>query len=96
MALTIEQRLELIHAGYSRSEIEEFELAMQKPEEKPEEKPESNDIPAWATALQKSIDKLVSVTQAHNAQFDDMGDDVTQAKRADNALAEYITGTKRK
>ena len=51
------------------------------------------DMPAWAVALQKSLDDLTRVTQAANARFDDMGDPLTVQQEADNALAEYLTGT---
>ena len=52
------------------------------------------DMPAWAVALQKSLDDLTRATQAANARFDDMGDPLTIQQEADNALAEYLTGTK--
>ena len=51
------------------------------------------DMPAWAVALQKSLDDLTKATQAANARFDDMGDPLTMQQEADNALAEYLTGT---
>ena len=49
-------------------------------------------IPAWAAALQKSIDDLTKATQATNARLDDMGDPLTVQQEAENALAEYLTG----
>lgn len=51
------------------------------------------EMPAWAAALQKSLDDLTRVTQAANARFDDMGDPLTIQQEAENALAEYLTGT---
>ncbi len=51
------------------------------------------EMPAWAAALQKSLDDLTKATQAANARFDDMGDPLTIQQEAENALAEYLTGT---
>ena len=51
------------------------------------------EMPAWAVALQKSLDDLTKATQAANARFDDMGDSLTIQQEAENALAEYLTGT---
>lgn len=51
------------------------------------------DMPAWAVALQKSLDDLTKATQAANARLDDMGDPLTMQQEAENALAEYLTGT---
>ena len=51
------------------------------------------EMPAWAVALQKSLEDLTRATQAANARFDDMGDPLTIQQEAENALAEYLTGT---
>ena len=51
------------------------------------------EMPAWAVALQKSLDDLTKATQVANARFDDMGDPLTIQQEAENALAEYLTGT---
>lgn len=51
------------------------------------------DVPAWAAALQKSIEDLTKATQATNSRLDDMGDPLTAQQEAENALAEYLTGT---
>lgn len=51
------------------------------------------EMPAWAVALQKSLEDLTRATQAANARFDDMGDPLTMQQEAENALAEYLTGT---
>ena len=51
------------------------------------------EMPAWAVALQKSLEDLTKATQAANARFDDMGDPLTMQQEAENALAEYLTGT---
>lgn len=48
--------------------------------------------PAWAAALQKSIDGMTAALQASNRQFVDMGDPETAEQAADAALAEYLTG----
>ena len=53
----------------------------------------SQEMPAWAAALQKSLDDLTKATQAANARYDDMGDPLTIQQEAENALAEYLTGT---
>ena len=62
------------------------------PEPAPAPAPAS-DMPAWAVALQKSLDDLTKATQAANARMDDMGDPLTMQQEAENALAEYLTGT---
>ena len=51
------------------------------------------EMPAWAVALQESLEDLTRATQAANARFDDMGDPLTMQQEAENALAEYLTGT---
>ncbi len=48
--------------------------------------------PAWAIALQASIEKLVKVTQQGNIMSDDMGDAENTATSAEKALAKYLTG----
>ena len=48
--------------------------------------------PAWAAALQASIEKLVRVTQQGNVMTDDMGDAINTATSAEKALAKYLTG----
>ena len=48
--------------------------------------------PAWALALQASIEKLVKVTQQGNVMSDDMGDAENTATSAEKALAKYLTG----
>ena len=50
--------------------------------------------PAWATALQASIDKLTAATQRANVLFDDMGPEADRETKADAALEQYITGKK--
>lgn len=109
--MTVQERLEFIRAGYTRAEIEEFEIAAEAkpaPAEAPEETPAPAEAPEeatpageahapasapdWANALQASIDKLVKVTQARNAMFDDMGDAQDTATNAEQALAKYLTG----
>ena len=103
--MTIDDKLLLLKAGYTKEEIEcmtEPEEPDEKPTpEEPDEKPApeapaeqgtDTDVPAWAVALQASIEKLTKATQSRNTQFDDMGDAVDTATRADKALAKYITG----
>ena len=55
---------------------------------------EHEDAPAWATALQASIDKLTAATQRENVLFDDMGGEVDRQTKATNAMGEYLTGKK--
>ena len=50
--------------------------------------------PAWAAALQKSIEDLTRATQNANALFDDMGGEADRASKAEAALGQYITGKK--
>lgn len=55
---------------------------------------EQETAPAWATALQASIDKLTAATQRANVLFDDMGGEVDRQTKATNAIGEYLTGKK--
>lgn len=108
--MTNKERLEFIRAGYSANDIREFERveafahgddpapaaepveeAAQDPE--PEQHQEQS-APAWATALQASIDKLTQATQRANVLFDDMGGEADRETKADAALGQYITGKK--
>ena len=104
--MTIEQRLEFIRAGYSAADIREFEQAADFAHEEPAEpaheepaepahvEPTEPAAPAWATALQASIDKLTAATQRSNVLFDDMGGEVDRQTKATNAMGEYLTGKK--
>ena len=101
--MTIEQRLEFIRAGYSAADIREFEQAAEFSQEEPaepaHEEPadpvhEEPVAPAWAAALQKSIDDLTRATQRANVLFDDMGGEVDRQTKAQNAMGEYLTGKK--
>ena len=64
------------------------------PEPPAPDTPAPETVPIWADALQKSIDKLVNAVQRNNAMYDDMGDTIDTATRAEKALANYITGKK--
>ena len=93
--MTVEDKLLLLKAGYTKEEIEGMTTeapAEQPAPEAPAEQGTDTDAPAWAVALQASIEKLTKATQSRNTQFDDMGDAVDTATRADKALAKYITG----
>ena len=96
--MTIEDKLLLLKAGYTKEEIESMtpdapEAPAEQPApEAPAEQRTDTEVPAWAVALQASIEKLTKATQTRNTQFDDMGDAVDTATRADKALAKYITG----
>ena len=101
--MTIEQRLEFIRAGYSAADIREFEQAAEFSQEEPaepaHEEPadpvhEEPVAPAWAAALQKSIDDLTRATQGADVLFDDMGGEVDRQTKAQNAMGEYLTGKK--
>ena len=104
--MTVEERLLFIRAGYSAQDIAGFEAAEAgpAPDPAPATAPDpaqapapdpapAPDMPAWAVALQKSLDDLTKATQAANARMDDMGDPLTIQQEAENALAEYLTGT---
>ena len=102
--MTLEDRLLFLRAGYSAQDIAGFEAAeapaadptpapAADPTPAPAADPASAEIPAWAVALQKSIEDLTKATQATNARLDDMGDPLTAQQEAENALAEYLTGT---
>ena len=79
--------LELVRAGYTRAEID----AMSAPEEQHDD-PQPEQVPAWAQALNNTLDELRKTIQASNIQHDDMGDEDDIADAAENALAQYITG----
>ena len=104
--MTVEERLLFIRAGYSAQDIAGFEAAESAAEPAPAPATDpapapaanpvpapSQEMPAWAVALQKSLADLTKATQAANARFDDMGDPLTMQQEAENALAEYLTGT---
>ena len=88
--------LELVRAGYTRAEID----AMTAPEDQhddpqPEEQhddPQPEQVPAWAQALNNTLDELRKTIQASNIAHDDMGDEDDVVDAAENALAQYITG----
>ncbi len=91
-----------IRAGYSAQDIAGFEAAETAADPEPAPAPAADptqapapapEMPVWAVALQKSLDDLTKATQAANARFDDMGDPLTMQQEAENALAEYLTGT---
>ena len=103
--MTIDDKLLLLKAGYTKEEIEgmtapeapDEQPAPEAPDEQPApeapaEQGTDTEVPAWAVALQASIEKLTKSTQSRNTQFDDMGDAIDTATRADKALAKYITG----
>jgi len=52
----------------------------------------AEDMPAWAKALQASLDEVKKTMQSDNRRFEDMGDDDSIEDAAENALAKYITG----
>ena len=89
--MTIDDKILFLRAGYSKEEIESFETQATAPEA--ETQPAAPEkAPAWAAALQASIEKLVRVTQQGNVMTDDMGDAINTATSAEKALAKYLTG----
>ena len=89
--MTIDDKILFLRAGYTKEEIESFETQPAAPEaEMQPAAPEK--APAWALALQASIEKLVKVTQQGNIMSDDMGDAENTATSAEKALAKYLTG----
>lgn len=106
--MTLEDRLALIRAGYTRAEIEEMANAMEPPAPDPAPAPTPDpdpvpapaptpdpapaDAPAWATALTESINKMTAMMQANNAMFDDMGDPQTAIDAGANAMLHYLGG----
>ena len=98
--MTIDDKILFLRAGYTKEEIESFETQPAAPEaETQPAAPEAEmqpaapeKAPAWALALQASIEKLVKVTQQGNIMSDDMGDAENTATSAEKALAKYLTG----
>lgn len=104
--MTIEDKLLLLRAGYTKAEIEaQATEQAAEPEQKPVEQaaePEQKateqaaepeqSAPDWAAALQVSIEKLTKAVQHSNVLTDDMGEAVDTVTRAEKALAQYITG----
>ena len=87
--------LELVRAGYTRAEIDAMNAPEQHDDSQPEEQhddPQPEQVPAWAQALNNTLDELRKTIQASNIQHDDMGDEDDVVDAADNALAQYITG----
>ena len=94
--MTNKERLEFIRAGYSANDIREFERveAFARGDDPAPAADDPAPAPAWATALQASIDKLTQATQRANVLFDDMGGEADRETKADAALSQYITGKK--
>jgi hypothetical protein len=97
--------LELVRAGYTRAEIDAMSAPEEQhddpqPEEQhddpqPEEQHDDSQpeqAPAWAQALNNTLDELRKTIQASNIAHDDMGDEDDVVDAAENALAQYITG----
>jgi len=96
--------LELVRAGYTRAEIDAMTAPDQHDDPKPEEQhddpqpeeqhddPQPEQVPAWAQALNNTLDELRKTIQASNIAHDDMGDEDDVNDAAENALAQYITG----
>ena len=93
--MTLEDKLLLLRAGYTKAEIEaQATEQIAEPEQNVTEQaaePEQS-TPDWAAALQASIEKLTKVVQQSNVLTDDMGEAVDTVTRAEKALAQYITG----
>ena len=63
-----------------------------KPDDPKPDDPKPDQVPAWAQALNNTLDELRKTIQASNIQHDDMGDEDDVIDDAENALAQYITG----
>ena len=90
-----EQAADFAHEEPAEPAHEEpAEPAHEEPAEPAHVEPTEPAAPAWATALQASIDKLTAATQRSNVLFDDMGGEVDRQTKATNAMGEYLTGKK--
>ena len=89
--MTIEDRLCFIRAGYSAQDIARFEATETPADPAPAADP-AEPAPAWAVALNNTLDELRRTIQAGNVRFDDMGDDTDVIDSADAALQQYLTG----
>ena len=93
--MTAGEILELVRAGYTRAEIDAMTAPDPQPDPQPEEQhddPQPEQVPAWAQALNNTLDELRKTIQASNIAHDDMGDEDDVVDAAENALAQYITG----
>ena len=102
--MTAGEILELVRAGYTRAEIDAMSAPEQHDDPQTEEQhddpqteeqhddPQSEQAPAWAQALNNTLDELRKTIQASNIQHDDMGDEDDVVDAAESALAQYITG----
>ena len=87
--------LELVRAGYTRAEIDAMNAPEQHDDPQHEDQhgdPQPEQVPAWAQALNNTLDELRKTIQASNIQHDDMGDEDDVVDAAESALAQYITG----
>ena len=104
--MTVTEVLELVRAGYTRAEIDAMTAIDQHDDPATDQhddpahddQPEQHDdqsseqVPAWAQALNATLDDLRKTLQASNIRHDDMGDEDSVVDAAENALAQYITG----
>ena len=54
----------------------------------------AQDMPIWASALQKSIEDLTRAQQGINVRLDDMGEQLDVQQMAERALTQYLNGNK--
>ena len=93
--MTAGEILELVRAGYTRAEIDAMSAPEQHDDPQPEEQhddPQPEQVPAWAQALNNTLDELRKTIQASNIAHDDMGDEEDVIDAGDAAMAQYLTG----
>lgn len=110
--MTIDERLQFIRAGYSAQDIARFEEAERfagpdpapdpapdpepAPDPDPAPAPAPEAVPAWAAALERSINELNKTVQYQNTHFLEMGPAPDPINEGDEALKNYMTGGKKK
>lgn len=66
------------------------------PASDPKPAPAPDPVPAWAAALEKSINELNKTVQYQNTHFLDMGPEPDPINEGDEALKNYMNGGKKK
>ena len=91
--MTINERLELIRAGYTKADIEAFEKGAEPEQPKPEQpKPITDTDITQYQAIMKSINDLTKAIQLQNMQK--IGLDTPGGMTAEEALAAGVFGNK--
>ena len=89
--MTINERLELIRAGYTKSDIEAFETGAEPEQPKPEQ-PKPEQPVQDNSAVLKAINDLTKAIQMQNLQK--IGLDTPGGMTAEEALAAGVFGNK--